>query len=242
MGVVYNFDSLARVLEFAEPTVYNGSWEVIKGALLESGEIAESAGVVQKVVTINEAASSTATAGETLSALCAMDVSESTVAGVTTTTLTPKAAIAFTPKTVALSAIAGAIGLDFGFRIGQNLVNQYFGEEWDWHAPGIYDAAKDAIRTFINADGTTYYDEDTINAFSNRLNEVGALSESFEPEQIVRGEKVNFLKNLYYNVNDSYLGNGAYGVEQASQTYFGKHAKQLNLAEASLPFSAWCVT
>ena len=30
------------------------------------------------------------------------------------------------------------------------------------------------------------------------------------------------------------MGAGSYGVEQASQTYFGKSAKELNLAESSL--------
>lgn len=38
---------------------------------------------------------------------------------------------------------------------------------------------------------------------------------------------------LEFYVNDSYLGNGAYGVEQASQNYFGKSVGELNLAEAS---------
>lgn len=199
MGVVYNFDSLARVLESAEPTVYNGSWKVIKGGLIESGEIAESAGVVQKVVTINEAASATETAGETLSALCAMDVSESTVAGATVTTLTPKAAITFTPKTVALCGVAGALGLDFGFRLGQNLVNLYYGDDWDWHAPGIFDKAKDAIRTYVKADGTTYYDEETVNAFANRLNEIGAFSDS----EIVRDTvELNNFK-VYNNLGNN---------------------------------------
>lgn len=195
MGVVYNFDSLARVLEFAEPTVYNGSWEVIKGGLISSGEIAESAGVVQKVVTINEAASSTATAGETLSALCAMDVSESTVAGATVTTLTPKAAITFTPKTVALCSIAGALGLDFGFRVGQNLVNLYYGDDWDWHAPGIFDAAKDAIRTYIDKNGNTFYDAETITAIGNRLNDIGAFND---------GELLNktIPKNIGWSINN----------------------------------------
>lgn len=37
---------------------------------------------------------------------------------------------------------------------------------------------------------------------------------------------------LYVNIH--YMGAGAYGVEQASQTYFGKSARELNLAEASL--------
>ena len=39
---------------------------------------------------------------------------------------------------------------------------------------------------------------------------------------------------IEYYVNEPFLGSNSYGVEQAAQTYFGKHAKQLNLAEASL--------
>lgn len=39
---------------------------------------------------------------------------------------------------------------------------------------------------------------------------------------------------LEFYVNEPFLGSNSYGVEQAAQTYFGKHAKELNLAEASL--------
>jgi len=39
-------------------------------------------------------------------------------------------------------------------------------------------------------------------------------------------------------LNESYFGNLAYGVEAASQTYFGKSAKDLTLAEGS--FVAGC--
>ena len=35
-------------------------------------------------------------------------------------------------------------------------------------------------------------------------------------------------------LNTIYFGNGAYGVEQASRTYFGKHASELTLPEAAL--------
>lgn len=38
---------------------------------------------------------------------------------------------------------------------------------------------------------------------------------------------------IEFYVNDSYLGNGAYGVEQASINYFGKSVGELTLAEAS---------
>lgn len=34
--------------------------------------------------------------------------------------------------------------------------------------------------------------------------------------------------------NQIYFGSGAYGIEEASQTFFGKHADELNLPEASL--------
>ncbi|MBI5523027.1 MAG: PBP1A family penicillin-binding protein [Desulfarculus sp.] len=39
---------------------------------------------------------------------------------------------------------------------------------------------------------------------------------------------------LYLYLNQIYLGNGAYGVEAAAQTYFGKHARDLDVAEAAL--------
>lgn len=41
-------------------------------------------------------------------------------------------------------------------------------------------------------------------------------------------EIIEFYANVHY------MGGSAYGVEQASQTYFGKHASELNLAESSL--------
>ncbi len=39
---------------------------------------------------------------------------------------------------------------------------------------------------------------------------------------------------LYIYLNQIYLGEGAYGVEAASQIYFGKHASQLTLGECAL--------
>lgn len=39
---------------------------------------------------------------------------------------------------------------------------------------------------------------------------------------------------LEFYINDNYMGGGSYGVEQACLTYFGKHAKDLNLAEAAM--------
>jgi len=39
---------------------------------------------------------------------------------------------------------------------------------------------------------------------------------------------------LFLYLNQIYLGHGAHGVEAASENYFGKHAKDLNLAECSI--------
>ncbi|MEA2060499.1 MAG: PBP1A family penicillin-binding protein [Thermodesulfobacteriota bacterium] len=39
---------------------------------------------------------------------------------------------------------------------------------------------------------------------------------------------------LYLYLNQIYLGHGAYGVEAAAQNCFGKHAKEMNLAECSM--------
>ena len=39
---------------------------------------------------------------------------------------------------------------------------------------------------------------------------------------------------IEFYLNNHFLGNNAYGVEQGALTYFNKHANQLNLAEASL--------
>ena len=41
-------------------------------------------------------------------------------------------------------------------------------------------------------------------------------------------------KILEFYANSYYLGSGCYGVEQAAQTYFNKHAKDLNVSEAAM--------
>lgn len=49
------------------------------------------------------------------------------------------------------------------------------------------------------------------------------LEKTFSKQQIIE-----------YYVNNPYLGNYSYGIEQASLSYFDKHAYELNLSEASL--------
>ena len=57
----------------------------------------------------------------------------------------------------------------------------------------------------------------------NSGNNANYLSSQFSKEEIIE-----------FYVNNHFLGNNAYGVEQASQTYFGKHASEINLSEAAL--------
>jgi penicillin-binding protein 1A len=52
---------------------------------------------------------------------------------------------------------------------------------------------------------------------------------SLQIEKMFSKEKILFLY-----INEIYLGHGAYGVEAASRTYFGKKAIDLNLAECAL--------
>ncbi len=47
-------------------------------------------------------------------------------------------------------------------------------------------------------------------------------------------ERLSKDEILYLYLNQIYLGNGAYGVQAAAETYFGKNVEQLNLAEISI--------
>ena len=58
------------------------------------------------------------------------------------------------------------------------------------------------------------------------------LREALLAQQIDARYSKSQVLEMY--LNQVYFGEGAYGVEDAAQTYFGKHASQLDLAEASL--------
>ena len=58
------------------------------------------------------------------------------------------------------------------------------------------------------------------------------LSEVIMATQIERKYTKNEILEMY--LNQVYWGHNAYGIESASQLYFGKHASDLNLAEAAM--------
>lgn len=61
---------------------------------------------------------------------------------------------------------------------------------------------------------------------------VRKLKEAILAYRIDRSLSKDQILELY--LNQIYFGSGAYGVEAAAQTYFGKHASQLTMSEATL--------
>ena len=79
------------------------------------------------------------------------------------------------------------------------------------------------------------------NIFPERINRrensgFAALVRKLKEVKVARAIESKYAKDriLELYMNQIYLGNGANGVETASQRYFGKSAKELNLAEAAL--------
>ncbi len=74
------------------------------------------------------------------------------------------------------------------------------------------------IYTSTEADGF----KGIIRKFTDIYISVFKINKKYSKEQIIE-----------FYINTPYLGSGSYGVEQASLTYFGKHAKDLSLVEAA---------
>ena len=79
------------------------------------------------------------------------------------------------------------------------------------------------------------------NIFPERINRrensgFAALVRKLKEIKVARAIENKYAKDriLELYMNQIYLGNGANGVETASQRYFGKSAKELNLAEAAM--------
>ncbi|HET9454569.1 MAG TPA: PBP1A family penicillin-binding protein [Gemmatimonadaceae bacterium] len=79
------------------------------------------------------------------------------------------------------------------------------------------------------------------NIFPERINRRersgwGALERKLKEIKLARAIEARYPKDqiLELYLNQIYLGNGAHGVETAAQRYFGKSAKDVNLAEAAM--------
>ena len=73
------------------------------------------------------------------------------------------------------------------------------------------------------------------NIFPERISREKTLTRKLKEAKVARAIEAKYPKDriLELYLNQIYLGNGANGVETAAQRYFGKSAKDLNLAEAA---------
>lgn len=73
------------------------------------------------------------------------------------------------------------------------------------------------------------------NVFPERISREKSLVRKLKEAKVARAIEAKYSKAkiLELYLNQIYLGNGAYGVETAAQRYFGKSARDLNLAEAA---------
>jgi len=85
----------------------------------------------------------------------------------------------------------------------------------------------------IAAGGSTITQQTAKNLFlSNERTIVRKIKEFFYALQLERNYSKDEILTMY--CNSIYFGQGAYGIEVAARTFFGKNARDLNLSEASL--------
>jgi penicillin-binding protein 1A len=74
------------------------------------------------------------------------------------------------------------------------------------------------------------------NIFTSKISREKTLTRKLKEAKVARQIEELYPKDkiLELYLNQIYLGNGAYGVETASQRYFGKSVRDLNLAEAAM--------
>ena len=149
-------------------------------------------------------ATSTATAGETMGQNLVsnittkvgageglVDITASSVGFTTEVSSVSKgiSMIAKTPKLAIVTAVASACGLAFGFDLGQELVDLYFGDDdFDWST----DSIGGKILTYISGD-KTYVDEDLANRIKDRLIDIGAFRDGgYVVDEVVFGGSYTF--------------------------------------------------
>lgn len=74
------------------------------------------------------------------------------------------------------------------------------------------------------------------NVFSDRISREKTLLRKIKEARVARAIERRYSKDkiLELYLNQVYLGNGAYGVETASQRYFGKSVRDVTVAEAAV--------
>ncbi len=74
------------------------------------------------------------------------------------------------------------------------------------------------------------------NVFSDRISREKTLLRKLKEGRVARAIEQRYSKEkiLELYLNQVYLGNGAYGIETASQRYFGKSVREVTVAEAAM--------
>jgi len=112
--------------------------------------------------------------------------------------------------------------------------DQYFYSHFGVNPAGILRAAWVNLRVGrVVQGGSTITQQLACNLFlTRRTNLSRKMREAILAFQIERSHTKEQILELY--LNQIYMGHGAYGVEEASQFYFGKHVEHLTLAQCAL--------
>ncbi len=102
--------------------------------------------------------------------------------------------------------------------------------------PRIFGALARNVRAGYYAQGfSTITMQLARNVFPDRISREKTLLRKLKEARVARAIEQRYSKDriLELYLNQIYLGNGAYGIETAAQRYFGKHVKELSVAEAA---------
>jgi len=95
-----------------------------------------------------------------------------------------------------------------------------------------------AYKNYVSGEilqGGSTISQQVIKSVVLKSNEESYLRKAREALLVVKMERrLSKEKILEIYLNEIFLGHGAYGIEAASRTYFGKHVSNLSLAEASM--------
>lgn len=174
----YDQAAFAGVTDFAE----------VEAALSDAGfvKVVNDAGAsvgYQRLFTHTVAQTAAATTGESTSLIAAADISADFATGTGGASLAglsgeAAGAVTLTPKTVLVCAAAGALGLTFGFDLGQAIVGAMTGSGFDWATESV----GGKILTYLTGDGTTYVSENLVNNIKDWLIDNGYFSDgSYQP-------------------------------------------------------------
>jgi penicillin-binding protein 1A len=111
--------------------------------------------------------------------------------------------------------------------------DQYFFQHWGINLRGIFRASLTNLRhgRVVEGGSTITQQLSKVLFFSQTKTLSRKIREFLLALQLERNYSKEEIFQLY--LNQIYFGHGAYGVEAAARTFFGKHVKDLNLAECA---------